>query len=108
MSNKFLLLLASSTAFIALVTLFHFPNFAPKTSDNTGELAYAVANNQLSGNVEQDQTEGFIDGQQVKVPQMDPFETIHNVLGANNSEKCIEVDLSEQKLRAWEGNNLYL
>jgi hypothetical protein len=28
------------------------------------------------------------------------------VLGVQNDEKWIEIDLSEQKLRAWEGNNL--
>ena len=108
MSNKFLLFLASSTAFIALVSLAHFPSSLKTHSDNTGELAYAVANNDLSGEVEADETEGFIDGEEVKVPPILPYDEPKTVLGINNENKWIEVDLSEQKLRAWEGNTLIL
>lgn len=111
MSNKFLLLLASSTAFIALFALLHIPNSLRQFTvdhDNTGELAYAVANTNLSGEVDPNATEGFIDGQEVSVPTMLPYDEPKTVLGINNENKWIEVDLSEQKLRAWEGNSLYM
>jgi lipoprotein-anchoring transpeptidase ErfK/SrfK len=107
MSSRFLLLLASSTAFIAIVSLIHFPT-SLKNTNNTGELAYAIANNDLSGEVEMDETEGFIDGEEVTVPPMLPYDEPKTVLGINNESKWIEVDLSEQKLRAWEGNSLYM
>jgi lipoprotein-anchoring transpeptidase ErfK/SrfK len=53
-------------------------------------------------------TTGTYEGQEVIVPKL-TFNPVENaVLGVANEERWIEVDLSEQKIRAWEGGNLYL
>ena len=48
------------------------------------------------------------EGKKIAVPPIDlrPIKT--QVLGAEASERWIEIILSQQKLKAWEGNNLYL
>jgi hypothetical protein len=65
-----------------------------------------------TGNFENNQNEAFFDNQKLTpplamLPEM-PFLN-QKVLGDNTgAEKWIEVNLTEQKLRAWEGNNLFL
>lgn len=46
------------------------------------------------------------EGQAVPVPTED--KSIARVLGQTTEDKWIEVDLSEQKLRAWEGDKMFL
>lgn len=59
------------------------------------------------GQVDTSQRVGYYDGQEVMVPDIALADnTNSDVLGSTNSEKWVEVDLSEQKLRAWEGNTL--
>lgn len=56
--------------------------------------------------------EAYFEGKKVSTPLAalrGPSPEEQKVLGeATGEEKWIEVDLSEQKLRAWEGNNLFL
>src|SRR3989344_4438088 len=63
--------------------------------DYTGEIDY-------SGST------AFFEGQEVEIPQIAYEPQRVNVLGASNEEKWIEVDLSDQKLYAWEGSSLFL
>ncbi len=60
--------------------------------------------------IDPDATTGTYEGDTVQVPKI--TSTVPNakkaVLGVSNLDKWIDVDLSEQKLRAWEGNNLFL
>lgn len=65
----------------------------------------------LNGMPEEDVHWGTFRGDLVEVPQINlaTDRIDDNVLGlANPNEKWIEVDLSEQKLRAWDGNTLFL
>lgn len=48
------------------------------------------------------------EGKKIDVPKLTFAKTPTQVLGESAREKWIEIDLSEQKLRAWEGNSLYL
>lgn len=48
------------------------------------------------------------EGKEVSVPFLAANEDEKTVLGTSDAERWIEVDLSEQKIRAWEGNTLYL
>lgn len=50
----------------------------------------------------------YFEGKEIEVPQIAFVPATSNVLGATSEEKWIEVDLSEQKLTAWEGNTKYL
>ena len=64
-----------------------------------------------SGEIDKSQTVGIFDGKRVDIPSSilvtDGF-LPERVLGASNSGKRIEVSLAEQKLRAWEGESLFL
>jgi hypothetical protein len=52
------------------------------------------------------------EGKTINIPQLVYEDTQdlkqYNVLGISSDEKWIEIDLSEQKLRAWEGSTLFL
>lgn len=65
-----------------------------------------------TGNFEENEKEAYFDNQKITPPLAMLPElslTDQKVLGENTGEeKWIEVDLSDQKLRAWEGNNLFL
>lgn len=63
----------------------------------------------LSGNF-QDDLYAIYQGKNILVPSAAFAKAEDNpVLGAaSSSDKWIEIDLSEQKLRAWDGNNLFL
>lgn len=66
----------------------------------------------IPGEFQFGETEAFFEGKEISAPlaarwELSPSE--RKVLGEQiGAEKWIEVDLSEQKLRAWEGNNLFL
>lgn len=53
---------------------------------------------------------GVFDGQRIAVPSVELASVDHtNVLGvADPSERWIEIDLSDQTLRAWDGDQIYL
>lgn len=63
-----------------------------------------------SGRIDVDETEGKYHGKEVKVPfEIVSGKTWEPVLGlADPSARWIEVDLSEQKLWAWDGTSLFL
>ena len=48
------------------------------------------------------------EGKEVSVPSLAADKDEKTVLGTSDAERFIEVDLSEQKLKAWEGGSLYL
>ncbi len=51
----------------------------------------------------------FFEGKKIDIPSLAYVTSSDSmVLGLSQEEKWIEVDLSEQKLRAWEGDKLYL
>ncbi len=64
-----------------------------------------------SGQINPNENTGIFDGKEVEVPQIvlqeDDFR-VASVLGVTSGEKRIEVSLLEQKLRAWEGDKLFL
>lgn len=62
----------------------------------------------LSGKVDPTQKVGFFEGQKVEVPELVMQTKAFPVLGASSENKWIEIDLSEQKIRAWDGSNLFL
>lgn len=65
----------------------------------------------ISGEVEPTANVAYFEGKNVTVPSEQSLNSlpVTKVLGlATPSEKWIEVDLSEQKLKAWDGTKLYL
>lgn len=110
MKNNFLMVLASG-ALILILSFLLFNHFSIKKTEkveSVGELYSSIKNGDLSGLVRQEEQVAFFEGQKLNIPEI-LFETdAYKVLGVANNEKWIEVDLSEQKLRAWEGGKLFL
>jgi hypothetical protein len=61
---------------------------------------------------EKDAKTAVFEGKTIDIPKLVYEDTRdlakYKVLGSSTDERWIEVDLSEQKLRAWEGNTLFL
>jgi len=50
----------------------------------------------------------YFEGEKLEVPQIASNELFQPVLGESTGERWVEVDLSEQKIKAWEGGSLFL
>lgn len=69
----------------------------------------ACQSGDLLGEFGDSESIAFFEGEEVIIPRIAEGVAKIPVLGtANPSERWIEVDLSEQKLRAWDGNSLFL
>jgi len=105
--KKFLLFLSSVTLLFAFMVLWL------SSQNSFFNVGCPCSNPQLqTGNFEATETEAFFDNKKVSAPLAAltdlPFAS-QKVLGENTGEeKWIEIDLSEQKIKAWEGNNLFL
>lgn len=106
-AKRFLLLLSSTTLFFALLILWLSSN------NYFFNVGCPCSNPELqTGNFEPGEREAYLDNHKINPPLAAlpdlPFVS-QKVLGENNGdEKWIEVDLSEQKIKAWDGNNLFL
>jgi len=65
--------------------------------------------NNLTGEIDTNAKLAIFEGKEIEIPQI-AFENPTNppVLGISTDERYIEIDLSEQKLKAWDGNTLFL
>ena len=71
--------------------------------------ASACNTENLSGEFIGGEVNAYIDGEEVLAPKLAVEDNNPDVLGvADNVNKWIEIDLSEQKLRAWNGDQLFL
>lgn len=75
------------------------------TTPNVASIVY-----DYNGAIAEDETKGLYHGDFYQIPdELLVYEEWESVLGiANPSSKWIEVDLSDQKLKAWDGNVLFL
>lgn len=62
----------------------------------------------LTGEIELGPQTAFFEGLKIPVPEFVAKVENTKVLGEASAEKWIEVDLSEQKLKAWDGDTLFL
>lgn len=62
------------------------------------ELSYTVSNEKIA----------YFGDKKIEVPPLADKTIYQPVLGVRNAERWVEVDLSEQKVRAWEGDQLFL
>lgn len=62
----------------------------------------------LSGEVDPEAKIAVFEGKQIAIPEIALVTGKSLVLGTTNGNKWIEVDLSDQKVRAWEGSSLFL
>jgi lipoprotein-anchoring transpeptidase ErfK/SrfK len=61
-----------------------------------------------SGKIDLTQKKAYFEEQEIIIPEIALKETKSPVLGVSDQERYIEVDLSDQKLTAWEGNQIFL
>lgn len=100
-------LLLASVLFFVLVA--NFMNSAPKKkTPDTPKLNFGCTTNNLTGMLDYADSLATFEGIQDYVPQIAFAASESNVLGLANEERWIEVDLSDQKLKAWEGDKLFL
>lgn len=101
--HSFFFLLLLSTAFLGIVA------FA--TSIKSEKPALTCTPQEFSENIT-DEKVAIFEGKEVPVPALPTLAQGTNikkrVLGDNTQARWIEVDLSEQKLRAWDGDQLFL
>lgn len=105
MRNSFIIFLSSA---VILLCVFTVTGSRKPDTPLTGEFAHAISLNNLSGEIESSETFGLYDDKLVEIPSELLREDHRTVLGTSNQDRWIEVDLSEQKLRAWEGDSLFL
>ena len=66
-----------------------------------------------TGEVDKNDTVAFFEGQKIEVPKevfamLEKEDSARVLASVSGDERWIEVDLSEQKIRAWEGDKLFL
>lgn len=83
-----------------------------KTADIAHEDYAGCRTSDFTGLIDQNEKEAYVDGKRITLGNdVLAYKNAESesVLGvATTDERWIEVDLSEQKVRAWEGNRLYL
>ena len=98
--NKFFLLVPV----LVVLGVVVFTSSAKKTA-----LPVACAPDNYSGLIQDNVGMAFFEGKEIPAPGMLANDTNPPVLGvASPSDRWIEVDLSEQKLKAWDGDSLFL
>lgn len=101
---RFILILISGLFLVVVFSSF-LENLDVK-APIASELACGPSD--LSGEIDFTDTIAIFNGNQLNLPQVVLKEDETYVLGLVHEERWIEIDLSEQALRAWEGNTLFL
>lgn len=102
----FVLILALGILFLMVGSFIGFGLVKPKLANI--EVDCGCEGQNLSGNFDYSNTLATFEGEKVAVPHLAFENNRVVVLGVANEERWIEVDLSEQKLKAWEGDSLFL
>jgi lipoprotein-anchoring transpeptidase ErfK/SrfK len=112
MSIRTVLNIVVAACIVIIVSAFRFGKLQTASSlpvpQDAPELSYAIQTNDLSGKIDFNDRMAVFEGQPIEVPLDVLKDEKRYVLGANNENKWIEVDLSEQRLKAWEGSSLFL
>ena len=98
------LILSFSILFFAEVIVLFFPQ--RKVIETFADISCSASN--LSGEIDFLDSYAFFDSDLISIPEVALIQEEFAVLGATHGERWVEVDLSEQKLRAWDGSTLYL
>ncbi len=104
MQKRFILVLIASF-FLILVFSLQLTKVAVR-KPAIPDVACSLSD--FSGVIDFSDTIAFFEGKRLGIPEVAFKEDEQVVLGLAHEERWIEIDLSEQKLKAWEGNNLFL
>ncbi|MFH1864033.1 MAG: L,D-transpeptidase [bacterium] len=61
-----------------------------------------------TGEIDFSQKYAFFEGREIEIPKMAMEKSKTPVLGASSGNKWIEIDLSDQKIKTWDGDSLFL
>jgi hypothetical protein len=104
--KKFFLIILSASAFL-FITFGFFLKGSVRERKPVPVVGVSCSTNDFSGQLT-NETIAYFEGRTIEAPLLAGEIPYTGVLGVTNEERWIEVDLSEQKLKAWEGNRLYL
>jgi len=94
---------------LAISTLLLMAIFVLVISASHNKTKLASIPTDFSGDFNLKENIAMFEGEEIAIPKLAELDKGRQVLGtANSGEKWIEVDLSEQKLTAWEGDQLFL
>lgn len=98
------------SSFFVLIPIILVFSAAIYTKTTNRSFAYSACTPEsFSGNIDLEETTAFFDRTRLQLPQVAGAEETTPVLGvASPSERWIEVDLSDQRLKAWEGDQLFM
>lgn len=79
------------------------------TAKRSGVPKLSCAVSDFSGSFLPAETTAYFEGKNIQVPRkQSDSPQLARVLGSSSDDRWIEVDLSEQRLKAWEGDKLFL
>ncbi|OGM11398.1 hypothetical protein A2Z22_01280 [Candidatus Woesebacteria bacterium RBG_16_34_12] len=107
MKKWFIVVIASTVVIFALIVIFSLNNHNQENAES-GKLKFGCTPMNLSGEFDMNGKYAFFDSKKITIPKIAFLEKEVSVLGSSSENKWIEVDLSEQKMKAWEGDKLYL
>lgn len=105
--NRKLLALIFVAVFVFTFAVINKPKVAENNDETQSDLTSCTATD-LTGSIEWSERNAFFEGSEVAVPALALAENPVKVLGTTAGEKWIEVDLSDQKLIAREGDRVFM
>jgi hypothetical protein len=80
------------------------------TAKKTAPVAQSCSASEFSGIFQKDEEVAYYDGKKIDAPSQEPedISRLASVLGTTSGERWIDVDLSDQKLTAYEGDRVFL
>lgn len=107
--NRFLLVLVCSLFIIGISSVFMSSNQSEKVNSDDNSNQISCNTNSYTGEIDVFEKIAIFEGGEVSLPSLIADNTSNSkVLGVSNSAKWVEVDLSDQKLIAWEGDRKIL
>jgi hypothetical protein len=104
---KKLFTITLTTAVILLSAIVYF-SAKYKNNAPIPQVVYGCCPTDLSSAIISGESMAYFEGKKIDIPQLALEYDRYAVLGLSNEEKWIDIDLSEQKLVAWNGNTKFL
>jgi lipoprotein-anchoring transpeptidase ErfK/SrfK len=108
--NRDLIMLLSLSILIFIFSMVNYKKISKTESQKPvqQDITVGCRGNNLEGNIDYSQKTAVFENNEVAIPKLAYDVSTSNVLGLSREERWIEVDLSEQKLKAWEGDSVFL
>ena len=108
MDKNFLIIVASSLLILIFSVFFRVTAQYASNSQVPNTSFLGCTYSDLSGSIDYSDNLAVFEAGNIPIPWFAYENAQINVLGVSAEERWVEVDLSDQKLYAWEGDSLYL